>query len=131
MTGYIVQTVLVLLLVCVLAAAVLYGARKLGVGRGHGPLRLVGHLPLDARRGIFLVRVGDSRVLVVGAAEGGLTKLGEMAEADETGSRSCADLMMLRDWQKLDKKALNPSQIALGGMPMTTASSLWTGSLGD
>ncbi|MGP0068546.1 MAG: sulfatase-like hydrolase/transferase [Isosphaeraceae bacterium] len=31
----------------------------------------------------------------------------------ETGSRSRADLMMLRDWQKLDKKALNPSQIAL------------------
>ena len=75
--GYIIQTFVTLLAVCALAYAVLYGARRLGLGRPRGPISLVGQLPLDARRSIYLVKVAD-QVIVVGASEAGFTKLGEL-----------------------------------------------------
>jgi flagellar biogenesis protein FliO len=45
--------------------------------RSDGTLRLRGRLALDARRCIYLVEVGG-RVLVLGAGEGGISKLAEM-----------------------------------------------------
>jgi flagellar biogenesis protein FliO len=75
---YIVETVVTLLLVSGLALVVLYAAKRGGMGRPSGPLRLMGRLVLDARRAIYLVRVGET-VYVVGASEAGLTKLGELA----------------------------------------------------
>lgn len=78
--GYIVQTIVTLLAVCALAFVVLYGARRLGIGRPRGPVELVGLLPLDARRAIYLVKVAG-QVIVVGASEAGLTKLGELPAA--------------------------------------------------
>lgn len=75
--GYLLETFVTLLAVCGLAFVVLYGARRLGIGRPRGPIQLVGQLPLDARRAIYLVQVG-SQVLVVGASEAGITKLGEV-----------------------------------------------------
>ncbi|MBX3228598.1 MAG: flagellar biosynthetic protein FliO [Labilithrix sp.] len=79
--GYIVQTLVTLLAVCALAFVVLYGARRLGLGRPRGPISLVGLLPLDARRSIYLVKVAG-QVIVVGASEAGFTKLGEVAATD-------------------------------------------------
>jgi flagellar protein FliO/FliZ len=79
--GYIVQTVVTLLAVCALAFVVLYGARRLGVGRPRGPIELVGQLPLDARRSIYLVKVAG-QVIVVGVSEAGFTKLGELPAGD-------------------------------------------------
>jgi flagellar protein FliO/FliZ len=79
--GYMVETFVTLLAVCALAILVLYGARRLGVGRANGPIELRGQLPLDARRSIYLVKVG-AQVFVVGVAEGGMTKIGELPEAD-------------------------------------------------
>jgi flagellar biogenesis protein FliO len=79
--GYLLETFITLVFVCGLAFVVLYGARRLGVGRASGSIRLVGQLPLDARRAIYLVRIGES-VLVVGASEGGLTKLGELPASE-------------------------------------------------
>ena len=79
--GYLVETFVTLVVVCALAFVVLYGARRLGIGRASGSIKLVGQLPLDARRAIYLVRIGQS-VLVVGASEGGLTKLGELPASD-------------------------------------------------
>jgi len=76
--GYLLETFVTLLAVCGLAFVVLYGARRLGIGRPRGPIQLVGQLPLDARRAVYLVQVGG-QVLVVGASEAGLTKLGEVA----------------------------------------------------
>jgi flagellar biogenesis protein FliO len=76
--SYIVQTFVTLLAVCAIAYAVLYGARRLGVGRPRGPISLVGQLPLDARRSIYLVKVAD-QVIVVGASEAGFTKLGDIS----------------------------------------------------
>jgi flagellar biogenesis protein FliO len=76
-----VETFITLLAVCALAFVVLYGARRLGIGRPSGPIELYGQLPLDARRAIYLVRVG-ANVFVVGVGEGGFTKLGEIPAAD-------------------------------------------------
>jgi len=75
--GYLVETFVTLLAVCALAFVVLWGARRLGIGRPSGTIELRGHLPLDARRSIYLVKVGD-QVFVVGVGEGGFTKLGEI-----------------------------------------------------
>ncbi|MBK7585550.1 MAG: flagellar biosynthetic protein FliO [Myxococcales bacterium] len=77
LTKYVIETLVTLLGVIALAVLVLYGARRLGVGRPAGPVSLVGRLPLDGRRAIYLVRV-DKTVYVVGASEAGLAKLGEL-----------------------------------------------------
>lgn len=79
--GYIVQTLVTLLAVCAIAFAVLYGARRMGVGQARGPIELVGLLPLEARRSIYLVKVAGN-VIVVGASEAGFTKLGEIPAID-------------------------------------------------
>lgn len=95
--SYLIETSITLFAVIALAFLVLYGARKIGVGRPAGPLELMGRLPIDARRAIYLVRVGKL-VYVVGASEGGLTKLGELgaegiaAESAEPAPRF-ADLL--------------------------------------
>ena len=95
--GYLVETFVTLLAVCGLAFVVLYGARRLGIGRPRGPIQLVGQLPLDARRAIYLVQVGD-QVLVVGASEAGITKLGEVAAstlppAEKAGGAPFGDVL--------------------------------------
>ena len=75
--SYLVETFLTLLVVCGLAFGVLYGARKLGVGRAKGAIKLVGQLPLDPRRSVYLIQVAE-QVFVVGVGEAGFTKLGEL-----------------------------------------------------
>jgi len=79
--SYIVQTLATLVGVCAVAFVVLYGARRLGVGRARGPVELVGLLPLEARRAIYLVKVLD-QIIVVGASEAGFTKLAELPAKD-------------------------------------------------
>ncbi len=74
---YVVETLVMLTGVAALAVLLLTIGRRLGVGRPSGPLELVGRLPLDGRRAVYLVRVGET-VYVVGASESGLTKLGEV-----------------------------------------------------
>ncbi|MBX3128296.1 MAG: flagellar biosynthetic protein FliO [Polyangiaceae bacterium] len=78
-TRYVLETVVTLLAIIALGALVLFAARRAGVGRVAGPLSLVGRLPLDGRRAIYLVRVGKT-VIVVGASEAGLSKLGELSD---------------------------------------------------
>lgn len=80
-SSYLAETFTTLVVVCALAFVVLWGARRLGIGTQLGAAQLVGRLPLDARRAIYLVKVGP-KVLVVGASEAGLTKLGEMAASE-------------------------------------------------
>lgn len=77
LTRYVIETVVTLVAVIALAVLVLYAARKVGVGRPAGPVSLVGRLPLDGRRAIYLIRVGE-KVFIVGASEAGLSKLGEL-----------------------------------------------------
>jgi flagellar biogenesis protein FliO len=98
LTSYVVETLVTLLAVVALAVLVLYAARRAGVGRPGGPLELVGRLPLDGRRAVYLVRVGKT-VYVVGASEAGLAKLGELPgdglelEAVQPPTRSFADAL--------------------------------------
>jgi len=80
-TGYLIETFVTLVGVCALAFVVLWGARRLGIGRPSGPIELRGQLPLDARRAIYLVKVGE-QVFVVGVGDGVFTKLGELPAAD-------------------------------------------------
>jgi flagellar biogenesis protein FliO len=75
--GYLVETFATLTAVCALAALVLWGAKRVGLGRASGPVELRGQLQLEARRAIYLVKVVDT-VYVVAAGEGGFIKLGEM-----------------------------------------------------
>jgi flagellar biogenesis protein FliO len=79
LTHYVVETLVTLLAIAALSVLVLIGARRAGMGRAAGPLELVGRLPLDARRAVYLVRVGVT-IYVVGASEAGIAKLGEVAE---------------------------------------------------
>lgn len=81
---YIVETVVALAAVAALAVLVLYGARRMGVGRSAGPMQIVGRLPLEPRRAIYLVRVVD-QVLIIGSTERGLTKLGDVPAAAVSG----------------------------------------------
>jgi flagellar biogenesis protein FliO len=74
---YIVETLVTLVAVVALAILVLVSARRFGLGRPLGPLELVGRLPLEGRRAVYLVRVTD-RVFVLGASEAGIEKLGEL-----------------------------------------------------
>ena len=76
---YVVETLVTLLAIAALSVLVLVGARRAGMGRATGPLELVGRLPLDGRRAVYLVRVGTV-VYVVGASEAGIAKLGELAQ---------------------------------------------------
>jgi len=76
---YVLETLVTLLAIVALAVVVLLGARRAGMGRSGGPLELVGRLPLDARRAVYLVRVGTT-VYVVGASEAGIAKLGEVTD---------------------------------------------------
>ena len=106
--SYLVETFVTLVAVCALAYVVLWGARRMGLGRPSGPIELRGHLPLDARRAIYLVKVG-AQVFIVGVGEGGFTKLGEIpaSELPETlpaGSSTFSDVLA----RVLSKKKESP-----------------------
>jgi flagellar biogenesis protein FliO len=75
--SYVVQTTVTLVGVAALAFVLLYGARRAGLGRPTGPVDLIGRLPLEGRRSVYLVRV-ESTIFVVGSSETGLVKLGEL-----------------------------------------------------
>ena len=98
LTSYVVETLVTLVAIVALAVLVLYAARRMGGGRQGGPLELVGRLPLDGRRAVYLVRVGKT-VYVVGASEAGLAKLGELPgeglelHAVETPSRTFSEAL--------------------------------------
>ncbi len=57
-----------------------WGLRRLGGTRGRGPLEILARQPLDGRRAVYLVRVGK-RVLIVGASDSALTRLGSTSLA--------------------------------------------------
>jgi flagellar biogenesis protein FliO len=94
LSGYLKESVAILLVVVVLAAFLLYAARRAGVGRAMGPIELLARLPLEPRRSVYVVRVLD-RVLIIGSSEAGLAKLGQLARgaaAEFRGAPPVADL---------------------------------------
>lgn len=63
------QTLLALAAVCVLAWIVLRWTARRGFGLGSGKrVRVLERVPLDGRRALYLVEIGD-RVLLIGAGE--------------------------------------------------------------
>jgi flagellar biogenesis protein FliO len=75
--SYVSESIALLIVIVGLAALVLFVARRAGLGRALGPVELLARLPLEARRSVYVVRVVD-RVLILGASEAGLVKLGEL-----------------------------------------------------
>jgi flagellar biosynthetic protein FliO len=77
------QSLLALAAVCILAWIVIRwasGRRLLGLAAGgQGRLRVLERLPLDPRRSLYLVQVGE-KVLLIGAGEGGAPAV--LAELD-------------------------------------------------
>jgi len=79
-SAYLVQTAWSLVAVLALGALAVFALRRshgFGARASRGPLERLASLPLDARRAIYLVAIGES-VIVIGASEGGLTKLAEL-----------------------------------------------------
>lgn len=77
------------------------GVRWISGVRGRGPLEILARQPLDGRRAIYLVRVGK-RVLIVGASDGSLTRLGstslssiesELQQPDAPAGKSFRDVL--------------------------------------
>jgi len=101
-SAYILEVFLTLAAVCALAAAVLWGGRRVGLGRAMGPIELRGHLQLDPRRAIYLVKVGEL-VYVVGVSEAGFTKVGEIRADElppwEAGARPRFSEVLARVWK--------------------------------
>ncbi len=77
LAAYFIQAMITVLVLVALAVLVVQGGKRFGIGRASGPLELLGRLPLEARRAVYLVRVGKV-VYVVGASEAGLCRLGEL-----------------------------------------------------
>jgi flagellar biogenesis protein FliO len=77
LSTYLLESVLVLVAVAGLAGFVSFLARRAGLARGANSLELLARLPLEARRSVYVVRVLD-QVLILGASETGLAKLGEL-----------------------------------------------------
>jgi len=80
---YLLQTLFALGAVCLIgyvvlrvAAKKLYGARRRG-----SSMAVLDHLPLDQRRSLYIVEVGQ-RKLLVGGGESGVTLLTELADED-------------------------------------------------
>lgn len=74
------QTVLALLLVCVLAyLALRFGLRRMRGVTGDGSLRLVARLALEPRRNVYLVEA-CGRCFLIGSGEAGVTLLAEVAQ---------------------------------------------------
>lgn len=73
------QTLLALAATCILAWVVLRWSAKRGLQLGAGRIKVLERTPLDGRRALYLVEVGD-RVLLVGAGDGGAPAL--LAELD-------------------------------------------------
>jgi len=77
LSTYLLESALILVAVAGLAWCVSFLARRAGVARGASALELVARLPLEGRRAVYVVRVLD-QVLILGASETGLAKLGEL-----------------------------------------------------
>ncbi len=74
---YIVQAGLTLVGIALLAYLLLIAGRRWSNFPTKGPLELVGRLPLEGRRAVYLVRV-DKTILVLGATDQNIAKLGEL-----------------------------------------------------
>lgn len=94
------RMVVLLSIVCIFAYIVLrWGVRRfVAPDQQVGPMSVVARLPVEPRRSILLIKVGE-RCLVVGSSEAGMTSLGEIPadeleiEKEPDGRRTFADVL--------------------------------------
>jgi flagellar biogenesis protein FliO len=79
LSRYVVETVITLMAVVALSIVLLSALRRVGVGKAVGPLELLARLPLEGRRAVYLVRVGET-IYVLGASDNAIQKLGELPQ---------------------------------------------------
>jgi flagellar biogenesis protein FliO len=97
-----------------LAFGLIYLQRKVALSGSKGPLELWGRLPLDARKSVYLVKIGE-QVLVLGASEAGLRLLATLPAKDlpapEPGHRASLPSNLLQGWvAKLSDEPRDPGQ---------------------
>jgi len=78
-TQYVVQAAVTLLGVALLAYLIVTANRRWGAVAGRGPLELLGRLPLEGRRAVYMVRV-NNRVLVLAATDQQITKVADLPD---------------------------------------------------
>lgn len=98
------QSLLALAAVCILAWVVLRWSASRGLGMGgNARMKVIERVPLDARRWVYLVEIGE-RVLVVGAGDGASpTLLAELKKSelpDAPASRSFLEVLRAKDAPK-------------------------------
>lgn len=91
------QSLLALAAVCILAWVVLRWSAARGLGSGAGQrVKVIERVPLDARRWVYLVEIGE-RVLVLGAGDGAsptlLTELTKSELPAATPTRSFLEVL--------------------------------------
>lgn len=79
LSRYVIETVISLVAIVALSILLLSALRRAGVGKASGPLELLARLPLEGRRAVYLVRVGET-IYVLGASENAMQKLGELPD---------------------------------------------------
>jgi flagellar biogenesis protein FliO len=79
--AYVLQTVVTLAILGLIAFGLIRLQRRAILSGARGPAELWGRLPLDARKAVYLVKVGE-QVLVLGASESGLQLLSTLAAKD-------------------------------------------------
>jgi flagellar biogenesis protein FliO len=98
---YLIQATTTLLGVVALAALLIFGSRRYARGPS-GPLSLVGRLALDARRAVYLVRVGK-RVYALAASDSSIVNLGEIpsTELDSPAEPQVPNRSFRAVWEQL------------------------------
>jgi flagellar protein FliO/FliZ len=79
--AYVLQAAITVLVIAALAVALHFLVRRNGASGTLGPLELWGRLPLEPRKAIYLVKLGE-QVLVLGASEAGLRLLTTLNASD-------------------------------------------------
>jgi flagellar biosynthetic protein FliO len=75
---FLLETLVVLAVVCVLAWLVLrFWVRRAYAGQSRGPIRVLARAPLEPRRTLYVIEVGG-KCLLIGSGEGPLANLGEV-----------------------------------------------------
>ncbi|MCL2822498.1 MAG: flagellar biosynthetic protein FliO [Polyangiaceae bacterium] len=95
-TTYLVESLITLATIVAIAILILSGAKRFGFGKPQGPLNLVGKLPLDSRRSIYLVQIAE-QILILASSENGITKLGELSEQAITQTQPTKTKHMFAD----------------------------------
>jgi flagellar biogenesis protein FliO len=108
--AYVLQTVVTLVVLGLIAFGLIHLQRRATLSGARGPLELWGRLPLEARKTVYLVKVGE-QVLVLGASESGLALLTTLAakdlpvpEATERAPGAVLHSSLLEGWLKKEPK---------------------------